>query len=87
MAAGKLNDGDGPAFVTMADDKHWSTCDDTDQVKKFIAYPAWLVDRAAKQPETPWGEGLSQFGQRFPDSGAQPIWGESRNTWIKFVAE
>ena len=87
MAGGKLNEASPPVFVTTADDKHWSTCDDPSEVKKFIADRAHLADRAAKPPETAWGEGVARFNQLFPGSAGQPIWGESRNTWIKFVAE
>jgi len=87
IAAGKLNEAGAPAFVTTADDQHWSTCDDPSQVKKFIADRTHLADKPAKPPETPWGEGIGLFNQTVPDSGAQPIWGETRNTWIKFIAE
>jgi hypothetical protein len=87
IAAGILNESGPPAFVTQADNGHWSACDDPAEVKKFIADRAHLADKSAKPPETPWGEGIGRFNQHVPDSGAQPIWGESRNTWIKFIAE
>jgi hypothetical protein len=87
MAAGKLNEADPPVFVTTANDPHWSACDDPGEVKKFIADRTHLAGQPARPPESPWGEGVNIFNQMLPDSGAQPIWGESRNTWIKFVAE
>ena len=85
--AGKLNESGPPAFTTAADDAHWSACDDVAEVKKFIAERAHLADHAAKPPEVPWSDGIGRFNQVVPDSGAQPIWGQQRNTWIKFVAE
>jgi len=87
IAAGRLNEAGAPAFVTMANDPHWSVCDDPGEVKKFIADRTHLSDKPATPPESPWGEGVGMFNQTVPDSGAQPVWGESRNTWIKFVAE
>jgi len=87
IAAGRLNESGPPAFATTANDPHWSACDDPSEVKKFIGDRAHLADKPAGSPESPWGEGMNIFNQMQPDSGAQPIWGESRNTWIKFVAE
>jgi len=87
IAAGKLNESAPPVFVTTANDPHWSACDDPAEVKKFIADRTYLANEPARPPESPWGEGVNLFNQTIPDSGAQPIWGESRNTWIKFVAE
>jgi hypothetical protein len=87
IAAGMLNEGQPPAFVTRENDQHWSVCDDPGQVKKFIAERTHMADQPARAPESPWGEGIGHFNAQVPNSEAQPIWGESRNTWIKFVAE
>ncbi len=87
IAAGLLNEGQPPAFVTKENDPHWSACDEPGEVKKFIAERAHLADKPARAPESPWNDGIGHFNSHVPNSQAQPIWGDSRNTWIKFLAE
>lgn len=76
----------GVAFTTEADSGRWSCCDDTEKVSAFIAGRDYLARNPARSIANPWGDGdglMSQIADGWP---GKPIWGESRNTWVKFVA-
>ena len=76
----------GVAFTTGPDDGRWSCCDDTEKVSEFIADRDYLAGNAARPIENPWADGDSLMNQIADGWSGRPIWGRSRNTWIKFVA-
>ncbi|HEX8200752.1 MAG TPA: hypothetical protein VF590_09710, partial [Isosphaeraceae bacterium] len=87
FAAAGVNDGEPHiGFTTELDSGRWSYCDDPGQVPAFIAHPRYLADHRALPIATPWDQGDARIKQRVPGWKGVPVWGERRNTWIKFVA-
>ena len=76
----------GVAFTTELDSGRWSCCDDLGQVGQFIAERDRFGDHRALSPSIPWGDGDSLMTRHADGWKGRPIWGGSRNTWIKFVA-
>jgi hypothetical protein len=76
----------GVGFTTELDSGRWSCCDDLGQVAQFIAEADRFHDHRALPISRPWGDGDSLMAQYADGWAGKPIWGGSRNTWIKFVA-
>ena len=76
----------GVAFVTEPGGGRWSCCDDTEKVSEFIGDRDYLAGNAARPIGNPWAEGDGLMHQIADGWEGKPIWGRSRNTWIKFVA-
>ena len=74
-------------FQTNVGDRRWSYCDDSDNVSRFISDPH---DRGnpVLPVSKPWDQGDdSMKAVTSPSWSGDPVWGHSRLTWIKFVAE
>lgn len=76
----------GVGFTTDLDSGRWSCCDDPGQVGQFIAERDRFADHRALPPANPWSDGDSIMTRHADGWKGRPIWGGSRNTWIKFVA-
>ena len=76
----------GLAFTTELESGRWSCCDDLGQVAQFIAEPDRFINHRALPISTPWSDGDSLMTRHADGWKGQPLWGASRNTWIKFVA-
>jgi hypothetical protein len=75
----------GVAFVTEPDSGRWACCDDTEKVSEFIHDREYLAGNRALAIPNPWGEGDSLMTQVADGWTGKPVWGQSRNTWIKYV--
>jgi hypothetical protein len=75
----------GVGFVSETQSGSWVTCDEPGQVAEFIAYPVGLV-RPARQIKEKWGQGDARMNGITDGWKGEAIWGDSRNTWIKYVA-
>jgi hypothetical protein len=64
----------------------WCACDDPGKVARFIAERDYLRKSAVKPVLVPWHEG-DDLMESHAGSSAEAIWGSTRNTWLKFVAE
>jgi hypothetical protein len=76
----------GIAFATDPASDRWSACDDPALVAAFIADRDFLSARRARPIATPWTDGDSKMAHHADGWSGRPLWGESRNTWIKYVA-
>lgn len=76
------------SFVSSPESGDWSACDQPRDVDRFIQERTYLRHRAARTIANPWDDGANMMrvyaGTQW--SGA-PIWGTSRNTWLKLVVE
>jgi hypothetical protein len=84
-AAGMI--GSNIVFQSKVGDKRWSYCDDADLVSRFISDPH---NRGVPvlPISTPWDQGDESMRKvTSPSWSGDPVWGRSRLTWIKFVAE
>ena len=72
-------------FVSETDSGRWVACDDPGQVATFIAYPEGLA-KPARRIETKWDQGDSRMNGITDGWQGSAVWGDSRNTWIKYVA-
>ena len=76
----------GVAFTTEPGNGRWSCCDDTEEGSEFIGDRDYLAGNAAQPIQKPWAEGDGLMNQIADGWTGKPIWGRSRNTWIKYVA-
>ena len=76
----------GVVFTTELDSDRWSCCDDTGKVAEFIRDWNYLSQERARTIEDPWSGGDDLMKQIADGWTGKPLWGKSRNTWIKFVA-
>jgi hypothetical protein len=76
----------GVAFTTDLDSGRWSCCDDTEKVSEFISDRDYLAGNRAQPIQNPWDQGDSLMNQVADGWTGKPLWGKTRNTWIKFVA-
>ena len=81
-----IKEGSGTAFTTDLTTGRWTRCDDPAQVAAFIADPRFLSDQPANRIETRWDQGDSLMNRSADGWAGSALWGESRNTWIRFVA-
>ncbi len=77
----------GVVFTTELQSGRWSSCDDPDDVSRFISDRLYLSKQAPRLIENPW-DGGDDLMKRVADGWTgTPLWGRTRNTWIKFVAD
>jgi hypothetical protein len=76
----------GVAFTTELDSGRWSCCDDFRKVPDFVSDRVNLDEERARPIETPWSGGDGLMNQIADGWTGKPLWGRTRNTWIKFVA-
>ncbi|WP_435008581.1 hypothetical protein P12x_005789 [Tundrisphaera lichenicola] len=76
----------GVSVMTEPDSGRWSVCDDPSEVKCFIADRDHWAGHRALPIAFPWGEGDSLMTRHADGWAGKPVWGTSRNTWIKFIA-
>jgi hypothetical protein len=86
FAVAGVKEGSGTAFTTELTTGRWTCCDDPSQAAAFIADPRFLQDQLAHKIQTPWDQGDALINQHADGWNGSAIWGESRNTWIRFVA-
>jgi hypothetical protein len=77
--------GDGVAFTTESESGRWSCCDEPGKVSRFISDRLYLGEQRAQPIENPWSGGDDLMKQVADGWTGKPLWGQSRNTWIKFV--
>lgn len=77
----------GLAFTSDPSSGRWSCCDDPAQVGRFVNDRDFLADNPAQSIANPWREGDGLMNEVADGWGGKPLWGKSRNTWIKFVAK
>jgi len=74
------------AFSSELVSGRWSCCDNPSNVSRFVADRDFLASNAAQPIERPWHEGDDLMKQQAKEWSGAPVWGTSRSTWIKFVA-
>ena len=74
-------------FATELDSGRWSCCDDLEQVGQFIAERDRFADHRALPVTKPWSDGNAMMARHADGWNGQAIWGGSRNTWIKYIAQ
>jgi hypothetical protein len=73
-------------FVSHPDSRNWSACDDTSRVAKFISRKDFMSNNPAKKITELWLDGDGLMKQYAGDSwSGEPIWGCTRDTWLKFI--
>jgi len=73
-------------FVSHPDSCDWSACDDTSRVAKFIAKKNFMSDKPAQKITELWLDGQGLMKQFAGDGwNGEPLWGCSRDTWLKFI--
>ena len=75
----------GVGFVSEADSGRWVACDDPGQVAAFIAYPEGVA-KPARRIAAKWDQGDARMNGITDGWKGSAVWGDSRNTWIKYVA-
>ena len=75
-------------FTSQRDTGTWSVCDTPGDVDRFITDKTYFAHRPAQPVERPWqdGDGLMRTFAGQSWSGA-PLWGASKNTWIKVIID
>jgi hypothetical protein len=73
-------------FTTELTSGKWSCCDDPSRVSRFLSDPNYLRTQPARSIPTLWGGGDPLMNQLVDGWTGTPLWGTTRNTWIKFVA-
>ena len=84
--AGMKSDEKTIGFTTELTSGRWSCCDNPSNVSRFISDRDYLTGNAARPVERPWHEGDGFMQSLAPGWTGKPIWGNSRNTWLKFLA-
>jgi hypothetical protein len=76
----------GVSFTTDRSSGRWSCCDDLGQVNRFIRERDSLTEDKARPIANPWSGGDEWMNRLADGWTGTPIWGKTRNTWIKFVS-
>jgi len=84
--AGIQKDETSVGFTTQLDSGRWSCCDNPSNVARFISDRDFLTSNAAQPVKRPWHEGDRIMSRHVKGWAGSPLWGSTRNTWIKFVA-
>lgn len=77
---------DGKVITTEPETGRWSCCDDLGEVAAFIADRDHRADHRALPVSKPWSGGDEAMTRHADGWTGKPVWGGSRNTWIKYVA-
>jgi len=85
-AAGIQKDETSVGFTTELDSGRWSCCDNPGNVARFISDRDFLASNSAQPVQRPWHEGDRIMSRHVKGWSGAPLWGSTRNTWIKFVA-
>lgn len=75
----------GVAFTTDPDSGAWSCCDDPGEVAAFIANRDHRASHHALAIANLWTPGDGLMSQYADGWKGKPVWGASRNTWIKVI--
>ena len=76
--------GDGKPVLETHAAAPWFSNDDPTTAAAFIAqYDSGKEKPAALIPDGELWDGISNYRRAFPDTTAEPIWGDDRVTWIK----
>jgi hypothetical protein len=71
-------------FVSELQTGNWSACDSLGDVDRFITERNYFIDHPAQEISRPWSDGIGLMHMFAGNSwNGTPIWGISRNTWIK----
>jgi hypothetical protein len=73
-------------FASELGSGNWTFCDDPGNVSRFIAEPEFLTENKVLIVQRRWDRGDELMKQFVKGWQGQPVWGRSRNTWIKFKA-
>jgi hypothetical protein len=76
----------GIAFTTETTSGRWSRCDDPGKVNRFVLDRDFATDDKAVPIANPWPDGDGLMNHVADGWGGTPVWGKTRNTWIKYVA-
>jgi hypothetical protein len=71
--------------VTDPRSGQWSCCDDPGKVARFISDRPYLSEERARPIEKPWAEGDELMSRIADGWTGKPLWGQTRNTWIKIL--
>ena len=75
-------------FVSRSDAGNWSVCDTPHDVDNFISKKTFFRHRPAQAVTQPWADGDALMQQHAgPGWKGTPVWGSSRNTWVKVVVD
>jgi hypothetical protein len=75
-------------FVSRVDDGNWSACDTPADVDRFITRKTYFQQRAVQKINQPWSDGDALIRQFAGNSwNGAPVWGATRNTWVKVIVE
>jgi hypothetical protein len=85
FAAAGMKANQGVEFVSETASGRWVACDEPGEVPAFIAYPQ-TRSKPARPIEARWDQGDSRMNGITDGWKGEAVWGDSRNTWIKYVA-
>jgi hypothetical protein len=73
-------------FISETASGNWSACDDPGKARRFVA-KKWYLQRDRTQAISRiWQDGTPQMKHFAGDSWAgEPVWGLSRDTWLKVI--
>jgi hypothetical protein len=75
-------------FVSELESGNWSACDDPHAVRRFIAEKHYLQQSKAQPISLVWQDGTPKMKQFAGDAWTgEPLWGLSRDTWLKVVVK
>lgn len=81
-------DKDEFGFVSQRDTGDWSVCDTPRDVDRFISQKTYFRHRPAMDLTQPWAEGVNMMHNFAGNSwNGTPVWGATRNTWVKVIVE
>jgi hypothetical protein len=86
FAVAGVKEGSGVGFTTELASGRWTACDDPDLVPRFLSDPKFLANNLARPISNPWSDGDGLMNHFADGWHGTPLWGASRNTWIRFVA-
>lgn len=88
FAAAGLLDKNKFGFVSHPDSRNWSACDDPAHVGQFIRRKNFMNDHPAQRITALWQDGQGLMKQFAGDAwSGEPLWGASRDTWLKIIVE
>ena len=75
-------------FVSELESGNWSACDDLQKVRRFIEQKNYLQQNKAQPISLIWQDGTPKIKQLAGESWTgEPLWGLSRDTWLKVVVK